>query len=483
MLRPLLAVAAVAAVASLALAAPAGAEPLTRVAVPSSCQHWDGDGVLALACDPTRGAAPVRVHLGRETGSGEHGVARVFGTEPLQAGETLTLRWRHPSARAVLSLQVAAPEGPRRVVLDLRARPLRVDVTAQADGSLVVRTPARTATVPAPPPFDVAWGPRTARAAAAQLLAAVDRLESSDRALRTVCAALDREVFASFELEFGDPRRYPCWGALVFHVFGDENVPRPTATVHDGLSFAVRGGRAILSTRLTHRYRPYSQSDPHRIAVRARALLVRDGQGIWRLATVEPLLPLVAVVHPRAFSDAELDRLHRHDAADGRRLAAREARAETARQAATADGSAPAPCAAPLEADPPGDVSIGDPGQHARSQAAHADVDVVGAGVAGRCLAVRSGAPLPARFDLEFYDAKGHAFDVGVADGRVLVQSPAPDDSDDQTPVPVAGVAAHVDPTGLVVLLPSALADQVTLTLGVDRDHLRYFDDATVPGG
>jgi hypothetical protein len=424
------------------------------------------------------------VRLGRETGTGEHGVARVFGTEPLQAGETLTLRWRQPSPRGALSLQAAAPQGPRRVVLDLRARPARVDVTAQADGSLVVRTPARTAIVPAPPPYEVTWAPRTARAAAAQLLAAVDRLEASARALRTVCAALERDVFASFELEFGDPQSYPCWSALGFHVFGDENVPRPTATVHHGLALAVRGGRAILSTRLTHRYRPNSSSDPDRVAVRARVLLVRDGQGIWRLATVEPLLALVAVVHRRAFTDAELDRLHRHDAADGRRLAAREARAEAAREAVTVDGSAPAPCAAaPLVADRAGDVSIGDSAQHARSQGAHADVDVLGAGVSGGCVAVRSAGPLPARFELELYDDGEHRFDVRVTDGRVLVQSPAPDDAADQTPVPVAGAAAHLDPAGLVVLLPSALAGHVTLTLAADRDHLRYFDDATAASG
>lgn len=477
MLRPVLAAAAV---ASLSLGAPAAAAPVTRTALPSSCQHWDGDGVLALACDPTRRAAAVRVRLGRETGAGEHGVARVFATEPLQAGETLTLRWRHPSARGALSVQAAAPEGPRRVVLDLRARPARVDVTAQPDGSLVVRTPAGAATVPAPAPYEVAWAPRTARAAAARLLAAVDRLERSNRALRTVCAALDRDVFASFELEFGDPQSYPCWSALGFHVFGDENVPRPTATVHRGLALAVRGGRALLSTRLAHRLRTYSDSDPRRVAVQARVLLVRDGPGIWRLATVEPLLALVAIEHRRAFTDAELDRLYRHDAADGRRLAAREARAEAARQAATVDGSAPAPCAAALAPDPPGDASIGDSAQHARNQAAHADVDLLGAAVSGGCVAVRSAGPLPARFDLELYDDGDHRFDVRVADGRVLVQSPAPDDAADQTPAPVAGAAAHLDQTGLVVLLPSALTGRVALTLAADRDHLRYFDDAAV---
>jgi hypothetical protein len=111
-------------------------------------------------------------------------------------------------------------------------------------------------TVPPPPSLDVPWQPRTARAAAAQLLRAVDHLEASLRARATLCAALDRAVFPYYELLFLDPERYPCFSALTFFVFGDENVPRVTSTVHHGSALAVRGGRAVLRTTLTHRYIP-----------------------------------------------------------------------------------------------------------------------------------------------------------------------------------------------------------------------------------
>ncbi len=482
LLRPVLAVAG-AAVASLGLGGAAAAPPVTRAALPVACQRWDGGGVLAMACDPSRSARGIRLHLGRETATGGRGLARVFGGEPLQAGETLTLRWRAPSSRAVLLVRAGSPSGPRTVVLDLRGRPSRVDVTLQADGSLVVRTPGRTATVAPPPPYDVAWSPRSARAAATRLLAAVDDLEGDRRSLRTLCAAMDRDVLAAFDLELGDPRTYPCWLDLAVHIFGLENVPTPTATTHHGLALSVHGGRAVLATRLVHRYRPNGAFDPTRVEVRARVMLVRDGQGIWRLATVEPLLPLVAVGHRRAYTDAELERLYRHDAAAGRRRAAREARADAARQAATVDASGPAPCAAPLTADRAADVSIGDSANHARDQAAHGDVDVTGAGIAGGCLAITTAGPLPASFDVELYDERGRRLDVEVAGGRVVVVRPPGDDDGDPTPQPVAGVAAHLDPSGLVVALPPELTGTVTVTLGADREHLRYFDDATAKAG
>src|SRR5262249_15031511 len=155
-------------------------------------------------------------------------------------------------------------------------------------------------------------------------------------------------VFAYFDGLLGDPVRYPCPTGMAFTVFGDENVPHPTATVHRGLALAVHGGRALLRTRLTHRYRQDSDSDPKRRVVDARLLLVRDRVGIWRLATVEPLLPLVAIEHRRPYTDAELDRLYRSGVRQGRKAAAAAARLQAQRAAATVDGSAPAPCAVGL---------------------------------------------------------------------------------------------------------------------------------------
>lgn len=465
------------------LSAPASAAPPTRAELPKPCREWGGADVLALACDPGGRAAEIHLRLGAERAgaSGERGIARLGSDEPLQAGETVSLRWRHPSARAVLSLTAMAAERPRQVVLDLSARPASVDVTAQADGSLLVTTPAGSATVPAP--VDVVWEPRTAHAAAGQLLSAVDRMESSTRALSTLCAALDRDVFSFFELFLGAPERYPCVSAMALFVFGDENVPRPTSTIHRGSALAVGRGRALLSTTLTHRYQSSSQSDPTRVVVRARLPLVRDSQGIWRLATVEPLLPLSVVDHRQAYTDAELARSHRRFAASGRKLAAEAARQDAARQAATVDGAAPAPCGVALVADPRGDVVVQEASERARDQAAHADVDLTGVGLAGRCLAIRSAGPLPARFEITLRDdrdAPDRELEVAVTDGRVVVLDTTEDDT---VPKPLRGAAAHLDPDGLVVALPVTLSGTVQVVLGVDRSQVRYSDDASVLRG
>jgi hypothetical protein len=380
----------------------------------------------------------------------------------------------------VLSVLAMAPERPRRVILDLRGRPASVDVAARADGSLQVTTPTGTVTVPPPPSLDVSWQPRSARAAAAQLLRAVDHLEASLRARATLCAALDRAVFPYYQLLFLDPERYPCFSGLTFFVFGDENVPVVTSTVHHGSALAVHGGRAILRTTLTHRYIPNSTSDPRRLTVRTRVLLVRDAQGIWRLATVDPLLPLVAVGHRRPYTDAELARAHRHDLAEARKAAAAAARRDAARQAATVDTSGPAPCAVASAADPRGDVVVAerDP---ARDQAAVAGVDLVGAGLTGRCLGVRAAGPLPARFTVALHDASfERELEVAVADGRAVVLDTTDEDA---PPKPLPGAAARLDPDGLVVALPVALAGTVSVTLGVERSEVGYSDEARVSSG
>jgi hypothetical protein len=373
-----------------------------------------------------------------------------------------------------------APERPRRVILDLRGRPASVDVAAQADGSLLVTTPTGTVRVSPPASLDVPWEPRTARAAATRLLSAVDRMDRSLRARATLCAALDREVFPYFELLFLDPERYPCFSGLTFFVFGDENVPRPTSTVHHGSALAVHGGRAVLSTTLTHHYVPYSNSDPRRLTVRARVLLVRDAQGIWRLATVDPLLPLVAVQHRKPYTDAELARAHRHDVAEARKAAAEAARRDAARRAATVSVAAPAPCATALAGDPPGDVVV-EERDPTRNQAAFAGVDLVGAGLTGRCLGVRSAGPLPARFTVALHDASfKRELAVAVSDGHAVVLDTTDEDA---APKPLSGAAAHLDPDGLVVSLPVALAGTVTVTLGLERSEVSYSDEARVKGG
>src|SRR3954447_20582085 len=145
----------------LALAPPAGAAPLTRPQLPAECRDAGGDDVVALACDPAHRATQTHLRLGAAEGRHSYGagIARLAGAEPLQAGETVSLRWRHPSAHAVLSVTAMAPQRPRRVILNLRARPESVDVTAQADGSLVVVTPAGSVTVAPPASLDAPWEP------------------------------------------------------------------------------------------------------------------------------------------------------------------------------------------------------------------------------------------------------------------------------------------------------------------------------------
>jgi hypothetical protein len=466
--------------ASLVAGSPAQAPAVTRPALPSACRGFGGDRVVAVACDPRRAARAIDLRIDGRPAAPTHelSIARFAGAEPLQAGETLTLRWKHPSAHAVLAVSAAGPRQTRMVVLDLRARPASVTVAAQPGGALRVTTPAGTGTIGAPPaPAQVVWQPRGAHAAARQILAAVDRLER-ESGMRTLCAALDRDVFAYFDLLFGDDVRYPCPSVLALFVFGDENVPKPTSTNHRGMSLAVRGGRALLSTTLVHRYHPSSTGDPTRVSVRARALLVRDAQGIWRLATMEPLLPLTPTDRRRAFTDAELDALYRTDAREGRKQAAAAARLRARRTAATVDGAAPAACSASQASDPAGDVVVQESAFRARDQAANAGLDLVGAGVAGRCVALRTAGALPASFEVRLRGADDRSLRATVTDGHVLLEDTT---DDDELPQPVSGLAAHLDPDGLVLALPSAPSAPLRIELSVERAGVTYGDDATTP--
>ncbi len=154
-------------------------------------------------------------------------------------------------------------------------------MTVRNDFGVTVATPRGTTAAPAPgPTAPPPWQPRSARAAAAAVLSAVDRMTRSRRALETLCAALTPEAFAFHDLVFDRPEGGGCVPFMALRVFGDENVPTPTSTTHRGLAVSVRGDRAIFATRVTHRYRPYSEFDPRRLTLRARALLPRDAAGI-----------------------------------------------------------------------------------------------------------------------------------------------------------------------------------------------------------
>lgn len=472
MLGPALAVAA----ASLAIGGP----PTVVPELPVRCAEADDWYTLALACDPDGDARELALTLG--TATTRHvapGVRVMNSAEPLLPGETLTLTWRHPSSRAILAVAAKAPAGVRRVVLGLPGAPERVDVTAQADGGLHVVTPSAAMDVPAPrpDPADDLWHPRTARAAAEQLLRAVDRMDRSVWARKTLCAAMDRRLFSFFEPQVGvDRREYACHGILQLVIFADENVPKVVSTTHRGLTLDVRGGRAVASTRLVHRFERYD--DPRRLAIRARVLLVRDGGGVWRLGTVSALLPLTAVDDPHHVdSDRDLARENRAFDLLGRSIAVSLGRLEAKRAAASVEGVAAVPCSPQLVSDRAGDVVVNGESQfHARAQGAHPDVDVIGFAAVGRCVVLRTTAPLPPTFTLHVDDqGNDRAFDVRVTAGRTLVEETT-NVNDGVDPVPLRGVVAHLGVDGMALALPAELSGKVAMSL-VDGDREVAYGD------
>jgi len=161
---------------------------------------------------------------------------------------------------------------------------------------------------------------------------------------------------------------------------------------------------------------------------------------------------------------------------DGRAPAAQYAGLQAQRDAATVDASAPAPCSVALRGDPAGDVVVQESPYRARDQAANAGLDLVGAGAAGGCIALRTAGPLAASFQIDLRDGGDRSLRATVTAGRVLVEDTT---NDDDLPKPMAAIAAHLDPDGLVLWLPQPLKAPVAITLGVERNDLTYSDDAT----
>lgn len=459
-------------------AAPAHAGELTARQVPDGCDYDSSQPPLAMACDPggrarhialRLSASPLVDHSAREQ-------ATLPSSEPLQPGETLALDWSHPSSSGVLVVTAWAPADAHTVVFRLPSRPAHVTVTMDAGGVLTLDAPpAVHATLPSPgPPPPIAWSPRTPRAAAVRLLSTVDRMERSITALRTLCAALAPGVREYLGFGYGREAEQPCLTGVALSVFGDENVADVRSTKHHGFSLQVRGNRAVLTTRLVHRYHPDDNFDRAKLVVTARVLLVRDRQGIWRVGTLEPLLPLVAVFHPHAFSDKLLGRQYRHLVHEGRADARRLAALERREQDATAPSAPAPPCAAPLLGDPVADVTLnGDPDARARHQDALGGVDVSAAGATRQgCIAVRMAGPLPAAFDLDVYPDGGDSLQVHVLGTRVLVTE---GEEYDEIKL-VTGVKAYVGPNTLVLQLPRALAASLTLTTDKDPEGSSYQD-------
>lgn len=472
-------------VASPGLPVAASAATLPTVAdVPAACRGISTmDSAVAYACDPANYACDRWKSYCWPVGGGASGVSLMLNgrrqqvldrlaasrdSEPLQPGETLELRWRKPSARAVLGVSVAGARSPQTVVLALRWRPSWVRVTAHADGSLRVASARRSGVIPPQTWPEVTWRPRSARLAAERIVRALEIQRDISMSLRTLCASLAPGL-AELHVRDIEGEPDPCTVSLYFRAVGGENVPHVRSTTHKGTRVRVRGNRAILSTRLTHRYSEDGGDGPPPRTVAARALLVRAADGIWSLATLDPLLGRSALHHVRPYTDAQLARAYARDAALGREEAAARARAKAAFDAATVDATGLEPCQPPLRSDPAGDVMVGGP-DLARRPSEHLDVDLVETGLAPGCLAIRTTGPLPARLRLET-----STLAIIVRDGRVLVVTT----DGDHDELPVAGVAARLEPTRLVVRMPVMLPIGDTLHLWAERGGVEYHDADT----
>jgi hypothetical protein len=383
------------AAASLAAVAPAsaqsGPEP-GQVVLAEECRTWAGY-VVAVACDPEErlrgsiafpGAAPAAV----EAIEGEVAVAAVGGgREPLLPGERLTLSVTAASPSGQLVVRVAArpPNGRRSVVLDRLVDGMTVAVDQNLDvtvtrGTEVVALPARPPEAAPPPPAT------SAQELAARVVHGINTFFAPrNPGFQEICDALDPAARPYFDLIFGDPEQYGCRTAVDLYTTGDENVPHAFASSARLVSVRMTGPReALLTADLVYRYEPSSTGDKRRIALRARALLRRVGDGSWRLADPRSLLGLAATQGPFVTSPplATLRGRAANLRADSRRSRRYAAALERRRRAASRPVGGPASCAPGVETrglDGQGDALVDGGQMRTRLPALGATVDLLGA--------------------------------------------------------------------------------------------------------
>lgn len=399
------ALAAIAAAALLAAApasAQSGPEPGQAV-LPADCEPWTRETVAA-ACDPSARlrasisfpGAPVATVDAEEV---DVATAQVSdGREPLLPGERLTLSVTAPSPTARLLVKAAAlpPEGERTIVLDRLVDGMTVavsdslEVTVTRGPEVVVLGPSVSAAAPPPPP---ALAPEEL---AARVVHGINAFFATNNVgFQEVCNALDPAVHPYFDLAFGDPEQYGCLSLMYLFTVGDENVPHAFASSAKVVSVrATRPGEALLTADLVYRYRPNSTGDRRRIALRARALLRRVGDGSWRLANPLPLLGLAATEGPSvtAPSLAKLRGRAANLRAEARRSRRRAAALERSRLAASHPLGGPASCARGIESratDAPGDAVVNGSPERTRLPALGATVDLAGVTLVTR----RNGPP------------------------------------------------------------------------------------------
>jgi hypothetical protein len=259
----------------------------------------------------------------------------------------------------------------------------------------------------APPPLDAALPPATTPGeVAARVVHAIDSFFAPrNPGFKEVCNALDPAARPYFDLAFGDPEQYGCLTLVYLFTVGDENVPHAFASSAKLVSVRMTGpSEALLTVDLVYRYRPDSTGDKPRIALRARALLRRVGDGSWRLADPRSLLGIWATRGP--FLTAPPLKTLRGRAgnlrADSRRGRSRAAALARRRLAASRPVGGPASCAPGVETrvlDARDDATFDSSRTRTRLPALGATVDLTGATLVTRrtgppCLALDFAQPV-----------------------------------------------------------------------------------------
>jgi hypothetical protein len=451
------------------LAAPvanaAAAQAPTLRSLPHACERINYGISLATVCDPEGRAADIRLAVGKYRGHRfGRGLASLDSYEALQPGETLTVRWRHPSRRTVLVVRAFGIEYAPWVTLDMHAQPRWVRVTSRPDGGLDVLTPSGVQQLSPPPPIPTPnWQAKSPQLAAEQLLDAVDHIERSLTATRTVCASLESDVLLEYSLGAGgDPKLRVCVGGLPQQIVGID-YPLAVSTHHHGSTLRVNGDVAILTTRLTHQYERVD-SRRFRRTVTVSVLLLRDAEGVWRLATPRPLMPAQALRRHKPYTSANLFKQFRYEASWGRALAKRY----TDSLKATVPFAPAAPCMARTVRDDARDVLVNHDAP-ARDQSARAGLYLREVGSEGDCLVVRTAGALPSSFQLDLNEVL-----IEVDGGTVRV-------FDGQHDGPLSGVVAYVNGNEFVIRLPDEVAaPPFQLSISTDPIVTEYDDDVMV---
>lgn len=469
-----------------------------------ACAERLGSENAVFACDPQGGGRRISLRLGEEQVSlytddasivATHselgdGASRSIGRdEPLHAGETVVLDWPAPSARAELAIKAFTPYGVRTVVLRLSWRPEHVEVTVRSDGSLEVVSPERTEVVAAPTaprPESSFWQVRSAREAADRVLWVVDHLADrgqSDAVMHTLCAGLHPDIYAFYGIarqlrgvDIPDDLRWSCTEEMSGRAYDLEGVFELRSSRHVGRSLRVSGRRAVLRTTIVNRFR--LNEGFVRAVIHARVLLIKDRQGIWRLASFNAVLPaLNQPAIPREedeYAGRSLDRWYQYQRREAAGFQAAYDREQADRRAARVAAGTQPPCTVGWRVDPEKDVEVEISDRVTRRPLEHLDVDLVAAGFGGRCLGVRTSGALPTRFKI-WLSVGDQAYHVLVDRGHRTVLATRGTFEDHVVP----GIEASISDHELIVRFARAIPvnpGSAALGIAASPMGIRYSD-------